>query len=171
MAKAVRPETSAAGSPDSRRMEWLGIGGIAASVLIIDQLTKLAAIEWLRSEPPLAVIPGFFQLVFVQNTGAAWGMFAGGQLFLIAFSLLVIAFLSWRRRDIFGGDRLGLFTFGLLMGGILGNLIDRIRINAVIDFLDFHWGTSHFPAFNIADSAICIATFLLSLSQSVRKRP
>jgi signal peptidase II len=123
------------------------------------------AIAYLKHAPPFSVIPGFFHLCYVENRGAAWGVLAGRQIFLISFSFITLAFLFWKRTSLFGSLRGGSVIFTLLIAGIIGNLIDRIRVGYVVDFLDFFWKQSHFPAFNIADSAICIATFALILTQ------
>jgi hypothetical protein len=98
----------------------------------------------------VAVVPGFFSLTYVENQGAAWGMLAGRHLFLIGFSLLTLAFLFWRRRQLFDPLWGGRLTLTLLMAGILGNLIDRTGSTYVVDFLDFFWPPP-FPAFNVAD--------------------
>ncbi len=135
-----------------------------------DQLTKYWAVTRLKPVGSMAVVPGFFSLTYVENQGAAWGMLAGRHLFLIAFSLLTLGFLLWRRRQLFGPLWGGRLTLTLLTGGILGNLIDRIRLNYVVDFLDFFWGRHHFPAFNVADSAICCGVFLFILTQWIHDR-
>ena len=135
-----------------------------------DQLTKYWAVTRLKPVGSVAVVPGFFSLTYVENQGAAWGMLAGRHLFLIGFSLLTLAFLFWRRRQLFDPLWGGRLTLTLLMGGILGNLIDRIRLNYVVDFLDFFWGRHHFPAFNVADSAICCGVFLFILTQWIHDR-
>lgn len=130
-----------------------------------DQLAKYWAVTALKPVGSIPVIPGLFSLSYVENHGAAWGMLAGQQVLLITFSALTLAFLIWKRRHLFaplwGGD----ITMILLFGGVIGNLIDRVREGRVIDFLDFYWRTSHFPAFNIADAAICCGVFLYILTQ------
>ena len=143
-----------------------------ASVLLIaaDQLTKLWAISHLKPVGSIPVIPGFLQLAYVENPGAAWGMLAGRQVFLIGFSLLTLVFLLWRHRQIFGPLWGGRITMTLLTGGIIGNLIDRARLSYVVDFLDFYWKHHHFPAFNIADSAICCGVLLFILTQWMHDR-
>ena len=116
------------------------------------------------------VVAGLFDLRYVRNTGAAWGMLAGRQLFLILFSLAaLIALFVWYRRTL---ERLpaGWLTLGLLTGGILGNLIDRVWLGYVVDYLDFYLGVSHFPAFNIADAAICTGVGLYILTQWLADR-
>ena len=133
--------------------------------VLADQLTKGWAVARLKTLYSFEVLPGFFNLSYVENQGAAWGMLAGQQLFLILFSLLTLGFLLWRRNQIFRPLWGGFMTLSLLLGGITGNLIDRIRLGHVIDFLDFHWHGAHFPAFNLADSAICCGVFLFVITQ------
>jgi len=130
-----------------------------------DQLAKYWAVTRLKPVRSLAVVPGFFNLSYVENRGAAWGMLAGQQIFLIAFSVLTLGFLVWKRKQLFAPLWGGTLTMTLIFGGILGNLIDRVRLNYVIDFLDFFWGQSHFPAFNVADASICCGVFLFIITQ------
>jgi len=138
---------------------------LAVAIIAADQLTKGMAMAHLKPVGSLAVIPGFFSLSYVENRGAAWGMLAGQQVFLIAFSIVTLGFLVWKRKQLFDGLWGGTLTLSLIIGGVLGNLIDRVRLNRVIDFLDFHWNSSHFPAFNIADASICCGVFLFIVTQ------
>lgn len=130
-----------------------------------DQLAKYWAVTRLKPVRTLSVLQGLFSLSYVENRGAAWGMLAGQQIFLIAFSLLTLGFLVWKRKQLFAPLRGASLTMTLIFGGILGNLIDRVRLNYVVDFLDFYWGQSHFPAFNIADASICCGVFLFIVTQ------
>lgn len=149
----------------------LPIVSLSALLLVAaDQATKLWAVSRLKPVGSISVIAGFFNLSYVENQGAAWGILAGRQLFLVSFSLATVGFLLWRRRQLFGPLWGGALTLTLLLGGILGNLIDRIRLAYVVDFLDFHWRGHHFPAFNIADSAICCGVFLFILTQWLHDR-
>lgn len=138
--------------------------GFSLLIVAADQAAKWLAAAYLRPLRSVAVIPGFFSLSYVENPGAAWGMFAGRQPFLILFTLATLAWLVWKRDTVFGRSRLRPVIQPLLFGGIVGNLLDRLLFGRVVDFLDFHWGAAHFPAFNIADSAICIAVGLCILS-------
>lgn len=128
-------------------------------VVLADQLTKL----WILSSLPLygkrIIVPGVFNLVHVTNTGAAFGLLAGEQAWwrqvffiVVALVALVAVFVAYRQSK----TRALLFisAVGLIAGGALGNLIDRIRFGAVVDFLDFYVKNYHWPAFNVADSAI-----------------
>ena len=139
---------------------------LALTIVFFDQLTKLLVLRLLQHGDAKDVVPGFFRLVNWRNTGAAWSMFTGnnGLLALVAIIALVLLFISRRHFELhtFGGQ----VALGLISGGIVGNLIDRVRAGHVIDFLYFHVirrdGTeAGFPAFNIADSAICTGVGLL----------
>jgi signal peptidase II len=134
-------------------------------VVLLDQLTKL----WVRGSfvyggEPQAVIPGFFNLVYVRNEGAAWGMLGGQMPILIILSIVVLMLLAIYHRKVLNPTLDHRIALGLMVGGICGNLIDRIRVGWVTDFLDFHLGVYHWPSFNVADSAICIAVGLYMLS-------
>ena len=147
------------------------VPALAALIVFLDQLTKHAVVTHLKPVASRAVIPGFFNLSYVENPGAAWGMLAGRQVFLIAFSLLTLAFLIWKRRALFAPLWGGSLTMSLLFGGVIGNLIDRVRLNYVVDFLDFHWKQAyHFPAFNLADACICCGVFLFVFTQWLHDR-
>jgi len=144
------------------------IAALATGVLVLDQLTKVAALGQLRPGVPVPVIAGFFDLTLVMNPGLAFGMLAAvppGWRWLVgvlsAAALVVLAAVAGRLLP--GGGfpiRLGL---GLVFGGAVGNLIDRVRFGAVVDFLDFHVRGWHWPAFNVADSAITVGVAILAL--------
>ncbi len=134
-------------------------------VVVLDQFTKV----WVRETfvcggEPQVVLPGFFNLVYVRNPGAAWGMLGGQQVILILLSIIVLLLLLFFHRRVLNPTLDHRIALGLMIGGILGNLIDRIKFGWVTDFLDFHIGTHHWPSFNVADSAICIAVGLYLLS-------
>jgi signal peptidase II len=145
------------------------IFAVAAAILAFDQLTKWLALGTFSEGEELVVIPGFFNLTLRFNTGAAWSLLSGNNavLAIVALAALVALFLT---RHHFSAHRLlGQFAFGLIFGGIIGNLTDRLlpSRHAVVDFLHFYMarrGTSSvfdFPAFNIADSAICVGVGLI----------
>lgn len=128
---------------------------IAILVVAGDQLAKECVRAAFRLHEVLPVVPGFFNLTYVRNTGAAWGMFSGQNLWLSLLAAAMLVLLAVFRNRILPPGRMRGWVLGLLAGGIAGNLIDRIRLDYVVDFLDFHAGASHFPSFNVADSAIC----------------
>jgi signal peptidase II len=141
---------------------------LAAGVLLLDRVSK----AWICARLPYptygypghrVVIEGFFNLVNVGNTGAAWSLFSGRSTILALLAVAtLIAIYAWRHQ-------LGLRTrivqigFGLLCGGILGNLLDRLLHGHVIDFLDFHFGSYIYPTFNVADSGICVGVAIYLL--------
>ncbi|NOU36404.1 MAG: signal peptidase II [Kiritimatiellaceae bacterium] len=134
-------------------------------VVLFDQWTKL----WVRADfiyggDPQSVIPGFFNLVYVRNEGAAWGILGGQMPILILLSIVVLVLLAVYHRKVLNPTLDHRIALGLMVGGICGNLIDRIRVGYVTDFLDFYIGPYHWPSFNVADSAICIAVGLYMLS-------
>lgn len=137
---------------------------LSALVLVLDQLSKLAVIAGLAPYQDVIAVTGFFNLVHVHNTGAAFSLLAdqsGWQRgFFIAVGLvasLVILFLLRRERErrTFAG------ALALILGGALGNVVDRVLYGHVVDFLDFHLAGQHWPAFNVADAAISIGAGLL----------
>ncbi|MBA3005671.1 MAG: signal peptidase II [Proteobacteria bacterium] len=142
---------------------------IVAAVVVGDQLTKLWILNSFSLYESLEIIPGFFSLTYLTNKGAAFGFLAGQTgawrhyLFLVlgAVALMVIVIAWFRMRH---AHWLYSISLPLIGGGALGNLIDRIRHGSVVDFLDVFIGTHHWPAFNVADSAISIgvAVFLLA---------
>lgn len=129
-----------------------------------DQLTKFFVDCHLRYHPPISVIPNVFRLTYVQNTGAAWGIMAGANSGLIILSITMLAVIIVWRRSLIGCAMIHRIAMGLMIGGIVGNLADRLRYGYVVDFLDFFWGTHHFPSFNVADSAICVGVGLYVVS-------
>lgn len=133
---------------------------VALAVVALDQGTKLWVVGAFAPGETLPLLP-FFSLTYVRNQGAAWGLFQGAHLWLAGFGAVAVALccLFWRR--IFGDHAWAAPLGGLLLGGIVGNLIDRVRLGYVVDFLDFHWGAAHFPCFNVADSAICVGVAAL----------
>lgn len=133
---------------------------VALAVVALDQGTKLWVVGAFAPGETLPLLP-FFSLTYVRNQGAAWGLFQGAHLWLAGFGAVAVALccLFWRR--IFGDHAWAAPLGGLLLGGIVGNLVDRVRLGYVVDFLDFHWGAAHFPCFNVADSAICVGVAAL----------
>ncbi len=154
------------------------IAVIAAFVAGLDQLTKQLVLRFLGYGDEKIIVAGFFKFVHWGNTGAAWSLFRGNNLLLeiIAIAALVVLFFSRHHFD--NRTLLGQLAFGFICGGIAGNLIDRIRVGHVIDFLYFYLqtrsGEAGFPAFNVADSAICTGVglvFLMTLRSENREKP
>ena len=145
---------------------FLGALGLA---LPLDQLTKLAVVQWLTYADRLTVIEGFFYLTHVRNPGAAFGLFADSPepyrgIFFIAVTAVAMLMVVSFYRHLAPGDKLSALALGLILGGAGGNLIDRIRLGEVVDFLHFRlWGGYSWPDFNLADSFIVVGVALLVL--------
>lgn len=136
---------------------------IAAVVLLLDQLSKWVILELVVPPPGGIAVTGFFNIVLTYNTGVSFGLFQGEAAwqpyFLIAVNLAVsVALLIWLRRQ---SGALLIWAVGLVVGGAVGNAIDRLHQPGVVDFLDFHVAGWHWPAFNIADSAIVCGVLLI----------
>lgn len=145
---------------------WMGL--VFALVIVLDQITKLAIVRNFERGDIHSVIPDVFNLTLAFNRGAAFGMFSGvpdgtRQIILGVTTLIALsAVLFFLMRD-FHGDRIAQLCLAMILGGAVGNIIDRVRLGEVIDFLDVYWGSYHWPAFNVADSAICVGVVLLIL--------
>ena len=144
-------------------------------MFVADQATKLWIIARIPFNPlhshgagaDLEIIPRFFYIIHVGNTGAAWSMFTGRSVMLALLAAATLIGIFFWRHALGLRDRLAQVCFGLLCGGIVGNLVDRLMHQHVIDFLDFHFGSYIYPTFNVADSGICVGVFLY-LWQSLR---
>lgn len=143
---------------------------LGLAVLLLDQITKQAIRSDLIYGESRPVIDGLFNLVYVRNPGAAWGILGGQGVVLILISVAVLALLVIYRRSFLQEQLSHRILLGLMMGGIVGNLVDRIRFGWVTDFLDFHIGVHHWPSFNVADSAICIAVGLYIITNLLQKK-
>jgi signal peptidase II len=138
---------------------------LIALVIMLDQLTKMWATLSLRPLGMVTLVPGFFNLTYVQNTGIAFGMFKDQGL-LVGLFVVVLALIAlyYARGVNWAGGEPNLVG-GCLCGGALGNLLDRSRLGYVVDFFDVHIGTYHWPVFNVADSLICLAVGWIVLRQ------
>ncbi|MEY2881188.1 MAG: signal peptidase [Verrucomicrobiota bacterium] len=165
---AVRPSRTA------RLLAYRLLLGLALAIFALDQASKVWIAGWLPyvgqahvhdGAHDHTVIRGFFYLIHVGNTGAAWSMFSGrGTLLAILAGGTLAAIFFWRRA-LGLRDRATQLCFGLLCGGIAGNFVDRLRHGDghVTDFLDFHFGNYVYPTFNVADSGICVGVILYLL--------
>ena len=148
---------------------WLGI---ALAIIALDQLTKLLVLQHFRlgDARPLT---DFFSIVRVHNTGAAFSFLAGAsgwqRWFFVGLGLGAAVFIVWMLHSQ-NAQRLFGWALTLILGGALGNVIDRLLHGYVVDFLDFHWAGWHFPAFNVADAAISVGAALLILDEVRRMR-
>lgn len=142
---------------------------IALVVVALDQLTKQIVLRWLpQIDTERVLVEGFFKFVHWGNTGAAWSLFRGNNGILAGVALVALLVLFFTRHHFDSRSFLSQIAFGMIFGGIVGNLIDRLTVGHVIDFIYFYvqsrGGEQHgFPAFNIADSAICTGVGLIFL--------
>lgn len=148
------------------------LAAIAIPLYLLDQLTKYLVRTNIAYGEMREVIPGFFNLSHVTNTGAAFGSFSGSNGFFVGLSSVVtVGLLVAYLRGAFT-DRWSRLAVALLLSGILGNLTDRLTLGHVVDFLDVYVGRHHWPSFNVADSCICVAAglFFLAAIQDARKQ-
>jgi signal peptidase II len=145
--------------------KWKIVLGWVAIIVVLDRLTKIIVDRSMPLHHSVPIIDGLFNLTYVRNTGAAFGIFAGSHEafrlpFLIVVSLLALGFvvvMLKRLRE----EETGLITaLAFIIAGALGNLVDRVLYGEVIDFLDFYWSHYHWPAFNLADSCITIGVLI-----------
>lgn len=146
---------------------FLGLS-IALAAVLLDQLSKYYMLNEILGQSAVIVISPVFNLVRAWNTGVSFSMFNNygslGVILLSGVAIVIVGFLFyWLKNET---SRLAQVALGMIIGGAVGNVIDRVRLGAVFDFLDFHIGESHWPAFNLADSFICIGAAILIL-QSV----
>jgi signal peptidase II len=140
---------------------WI-LASIASDVVLLDQATKWLVQKHMQIHNVKTLAP-FFNLTHVLNTGASFGMFRDSNRAFIGITLLILAVLAAIHRRMAGESRAAAVGLAFLWGGAVGNLIDRLRVGAVVDFLDFHWAGHHWPAFNVADSAIFTGVALMFL--------
>lgn len=143
---------------------------VGGGVVILDQITKLLVVHYMPLFDTKVILPGFFNLVHVHNTGGAFSLLAGEnalwrRVFFVLVTLFVLALLLYVYGKVDRRDRWTRNAYALICGGAVGNnLIDRLRLGEVIDFLDVYVGSLHWPAFNVADSAISIGAVMLLIS-------
>lgn len=143
---------------------------IAFICLFIDQFTKYLIISNFDVGTGKTIISSFFSIAYIRNTGAAWGFFSNGTLFLALISVLFLFFAIKYILDLENISKLSSFSYGLLLGGVVGNLIDRIFRNYVIDFFSFTFFSYNFPVFNVADCFIVIAIILIIVESFIKDR-
>jgi signal peptidase II len=155
-----------------RKWPW----AIAAGIVVADRATKYLIETRVSELDTIRVVPGLFQIMYTRNTGVSFSMFAAGEQsrLLVAATAAILAVMTWMLWRA-ARDRAEHFTIvaalACIVGGAAGNLYDRLTRGGVTDFLDFYWGTNHFPAFNVADSSITVGAGLLLVGTwLVRKR-
>ena len=163
----ARGSKSAGGG--SNMLQWLGLAFI---LLLADQFTKILIVGYYHLGDS-TYVTSFFNVVRVHNTGAAFSFLAaaGGwqRWFFTAIGVIAALVIVWMIRS-HPGQKLFCFAMACILSGALGNVIDRLLYSYVVDFLDFHWAGWHFPAFNVADSAITIGAACLILDELIRVR-
>lgn len=130
----------------------------AALIVVIDQITKY--LFWNHGKNH-EIIPGFFNITLVKNAGAAFGIFQGGRVFFIAASVLAVVLIAYLGIKLPREDRARRLWLGLILGGAIGNLIDRVRFGEVVDFLQIGINGHYWPVFNVADMGVTIGATLL----------
>jgi signal peptidase II len=154
--------------------KWLLLIITAGIIVTADQWTKQLIIDSVPLHTGVEVITGFLDFAHVRNSGVAFGMLSGSassfqRIFFILLSFAAMVVIAWMLYSS-PAIELGLLAgCSLFFGGALGNLIDRIRFGQVIDFIDVHWGNLHWPAFNVADSALCVGACLFLLHVVLKK--
>ena len=150
-------------------LQWLGLAFI---ILLADQFTKVLIVGYYQHGDS-TYVTGFFNVVRVHNSGAAFSFLAGAsgwqRWFFTAIGIAAAIAIVWMLKS-HAGQKLFSFELACILGGAIGNVIDRVLYGYVVDFLDFHWRGIHFPAFNIADSAITIGAACLILDELLRVR-
>ena len=149
---------------------WLWL---AAAIVVVDQLSKLAVVRSFAFGERLAIVPGLFDLTLVYNRGAAFSFLASAsgwqRWFFTALGVGAAVFIVWLLAR-HGSQRLFAFALALILGGAIGNVIDRIARGQVVDFVLLHWQRLYWPAFNVADSAITVGAVLLVVDELRRVR-
>ena len=157
---------------EMKRKYWLLLI-ICFCVLTADQWTKYRVQQQLPLYHGIEVIRGFFDLTHVRNTGGAFGIFGGqrggfGSFLFVAVSLIAIGVILYLFSKVKENEKTLALSFSLVLSGAIGNLVDRLRYGEVIDFFDFHLRSYHWPAFNIADAAICVGIGLMALELLIK---
>ena len=147
---------------------------IVAATIIIDQLTKFLVVQYMTIGQSISIIDNFLYITSHRNEGAAWGILQGKMLFFYVVTLIVIGIvILWIRRLDVKTEKLLVIALSLILGGAIGNFIDRVMYQHVVDFIDTYIFGYNFPIFNIADSALCIGVFLMAVDAilDVKRHP
>ena len=158
---------------ESKITSFLGLFVVAAAVVVADQLTKAWILDNFVLYESRTIIPGFFNLTSIRNTGAAFGLLAGSDgawrpWFFGGIAVAALVAISFLFNHYSQKGRIFVYSLACIAGGAVGNLIDRIRFGSVVDFLDFYIGRYHWPAFNVADSAIVVGVGLFLLGSFIQ---
>jgi len=158
------------------KTEYRKLAAIAGLVMVFDQITKAMIMETVPLFHSVSIIPGFFSLTHIHNPGGAFGFLAGGDsgvrnFIFLGISLAALGMIFYFYKHTPRTHPKLATAFALIFGGALGNMIDRVRFGKVVDFLDFYMGSLHWPAFNIADSAISVGVAIFLFHLVFKKLP
>ena len=145
---------------------WSILLGVGFVIVVLDQITKILVMHTMHLHESIPVIAGFFNLTYIRNPGAAFGMFATTNsafrlIFFVGTSIFALGLLGTIFYRMHPADVWGQLSVSGIFGGAIGNLLDRLQYGEVVDFLDFYMGGYHWPAFNVADSAISVGVVSL----------
>jgi signal peptidase II len=152
---------------------YLFLIAVALPVIILDQATKLFIVRTLEFHGTITVVENFFEIIHTRNQGAAFGFLRDSAIrlpFLITVSIVAALVVLAVFRKLRPDQKLTAWGLALVFAGAVGNLIDRVRLGEVIDFLNVHWYEHFWPAFNVADSAICVGVGLLAVDMILEER-
>ncbi len=161
---------------ESKKRKYIKLAVIAGLVIVTDQITKAVILDTMSLYQSFTVISGFFDITHIHNTGGAFGIFAEQNsilrnLLFLFVSSVAVGFVLYFYHKTPKTHPLLATAFALIFGGAVGNLIDRVRIGKVVDFLDFYIGNWHWPAFNVADSAITVGVVIFVFHILLNKIP
>lgn len=155
------------------KSRYLLFAAIAAVGIIIDQITKIVIDRSMQLYDSIPVVENFFHLTYVRNKGAAFSFLSNASWrlpFFISVSIIAAGVILIAFRKLRDDQELAHISLAMIFSGAVGNLIDRVRLGEVIDFLDAHWYRHHWPAFNVADSLICVGVFLLAIDMVLEEK-
>ena len=156
-------------------MRYFLLSLVTGAVVLVDQITKLEIMQSMQLHESIPVIENLFSLTYIRNPGAAFGLLAGSSsafrlIFFAVTSLFALGLLATILMRMPESDWIGQYSIAGILGGAIGNLLDRVRYGEVIDFLDFYVSNYHWPAFNVADAAISVGVFFLILHYMYEKK-
>jgi signal peptidase II len=146
---------------------------LTPAILVVDQLTKLYVDRTMQLGHSIPVLDGLFSITYLRNKGAAFSFLADASWrlpFFILVSFIAVTAILVAFKKLRDDQQFAAFSLTLILSGAIGNLIDRLRLGEVIDFLDVYWRSHHWPAFNVADSAICVGVAMLALDLFLEER-
>ena len=155
------------------RTKYILFAAISTIGIIIDQITKIAIDRSMQLYDSIPVVEHFFHITYVRNKGAAFSFLSNASWrlpFFITVSIIAAVVILIAFRKLRDDQKLAHVSLAMIFSGAVGNLIDRVRLGEVIDFLDVHWYMHHWPAFNVADSLICVGVFLLALDMILEEK-